>query len=26
MAIFTCDRQSYHRLPDGVPSFERVPG
>lgn len=26
MAIFTCDRQSYHRLPEGVPSFERVPG
>ena len=26
MAIFTCDSQSYHRLPDGVPHFERVPG
>lgn len=26
MAIFTCDRQGFHRLPDGVPTFERVPG
>ena len=26
MAIFTCDSQSFHRLPEGVPNFERVPG
>jgi len=26
MAIFTCDKQAYHRLPEGVPTFERLPG
>ena len=26
MAIFTCDSQPFHRLPDGIPTFERVPG
>ena len=26
MAIFTCDKQPYHRLAEGVPSFERLPG
>jgi hypothetical protein len=26
MAIFTCDKQKFHSLPEGVPSFERVPG
>lgn len=26
MAIFTCDAQSFHHVPDGVPSFEKVPG
>jgi hypothetical protein len=26
MAIFTCDSQPFHRLPEGVPTFERVPG
>jgi hypothetical protein len=26
MAIFTIDKQSFHHLPEGVPSFERVPG
>jgi hypothetical protein len=26
MAIFTIDKQSFHQLPDGVPSFERTPG
>jgi hypothetical protein len=26
MVIFTIDKQAYHHLPDGVPSFERVPG
>lgn len=26
MAIFTCDKQSWHLVPDGIPSFERFPG
>lgn len=26
MVIFTVDKQSFHQLPPGVPSFERVPG
>ena len=26
MAIFTCDKQKFHSLPEGVPSFARVPG
>jgi hypothetical protein len=26
MVIFTCDKQAYHRLPEGVPTFERMPG
>lgn len=26
MVIFTIDKQSFHHVPDGVPSFERVPG
>ena len=26
MAIFTIDEQSYHRVPEGVPTFERLPG
>jgi hypothetical protein len=25
MAIFTIDRQEFHTIPDGVPSFERMP-
>lgn len=25
-AIFTIDKQPFHHLPDGVPSFERRPG
>lgn len=25
MAIFTCDQQPFHHIPDGVPSFERTP-
>ncbi|MCB1738748.1 MAG: GFA family protein [Gammaproteobacteria bacterium] len=24
-AIFTCDRQPWHSIPDGVPSYERRP-
>jgi hypothetical protein len=26
MAIFTIDSQSFHHVPDGIPSFERTPG
>jgi hypothetical protein len=26
MVIFTIDKQSFHHLPAGVPTFERVPG
>jgi hypothetical protein len=26
MVIFTVDKQCFHQLPPGVPSFERVPG
>ena len=26
MAIFTIDAQSFHHVPEGVPSFERAPG
>jgi hypothetical protein len=26
MVIFTIDKQSFHHLPPGVPSFERLPG
>ena len=26
MAIFTIDQQSFHHIPDGIPTFERVPG
>lgn len=26
MAIYTCDAQPYHRMPEGVPSFEKTPG
>jgi hypothetical protein len=26
LAIFTCDRQAFHTVPDGVPSFDRLPG
>ncbi|HET7331112.1 GFA family protein [Dyella sp.] len=25
MAIFTCDRQAFHLIPDGIPVFERMP-
>jgi hypothetical protein len=25
MAIFTIDRQPFHQIPDGLPSFERMP-
>jgi hypothetical protein len=26
MAIFTIDKQSFHVIPEGLASFERVPG
>ena len=26
MVIYTVDKQSFHHLPEGVPSFERTPG
>jgi hypothetical protein len=26
MAIYTCDKQPFHSVPDGIPVFERVPG
>lgn len=26
MAIYTIDRQTFHHIPDGVPTFERLPG
>ena len=25
MAVYTCDKQPYHRLADSVPSFEKLP-
>ncbi len=26
MVIYTCDKQGYHQLPEGVTAFERLPG
>ena len=26
MAIFTIDQQSFHRIPEGIAKFERMPG
>lgn len=26
VAIYTCDRQPFHQVPEGVPAFERTPG
>ncbi len=26
MAIYTIDQQSFHHVPEGLPTFERVPG
>ena len=26
MAIYLCDKQSFHHVPEGVPTFERAPG
>lgn len=26
MVIYTCDKQSFHHIPEGVPTFDKVPG
>jgi hypothetical protein len=26
MVIYTIDKQAFHHVPEGVPTFERVPG
>jgi len=26
MAIYTCDKQAFHHVPEGIPTFERTPG
>lgn len=26
MAIYTCDAQPFHRIPEGIPSFNKLPG
>lgn len=26
MAIFCCDKQAFHALPEGLPTFDRLPG
>ena len=26
MAIFTIDKQSFHQIPEGIATFERMPG
>jgi len=26
MAIYTCDRQAFHHVPEGVVTFDRLPG
>ncbi len=26
VAIFTCDQQSFHMIPEGVPAFDKLPG
>jgi hypothetical protein len=26
LAIYTCDRQAFHRIPEGIATFERLPG
>jgi hypothetical protein len=26
MVIFTCDKQPFHQLPAGIPTFEKTPG
>ena len=26
MAIYICDKQPYHRVPTGIPTFDKLPG
>jgi hypothetical protein len=26
MAIYLCDKQPFHQVPDGIPTFDRMPG
>jgi hypothetical protein len=26
VAIYTCDKQAFHRIPEGIPTFEKLPG
>ena len=26
MAIYLCDKQDFHQIPDGVATFDRMPG
>lgn len=26
MAIYTCDKHDFHQVPEGIPTFERLPG
>lgn len=26
LAIFTCDKQAFHQIPEGIPSFDKMPG
>ncbi len=26
MAIYTCDKQAYHHIPEGLPAFDKSPG
>jgi hypothetical protein len=26
VAIFTCDKQDYHHIPEGIPAFDKRPG
>ncbi|OAF09154.1 GFA family protein [Bradyrhizobium neotropicale] len=26
MAIYTCDKQEFHQIPTGMPTFEKLPG
>ncbi|MFM9864452.1 MAG: GFA family protein [Micropepsaceae bacterium] len=26
LAIYTCDSQPFHRVPEGIPKFEKLPG
>ena len=26
LAIYTCDKQAFHRIPEGIATFEKLPG